>query len=794
MKGGYTLEEDSQKAYDLFISLEGINDDTPIKGIAKIPSVNEILAAARMIEPKPTKKQNEQTGLITLVLEEKDKIKTVGDLKDMKFEKEGMELYKVFENTFFLEPEALDMFLQFGYITLLTIYITSVNKLSAKESNSVVYTLITLDLLQQELNGNKMTAVNLKGKKKPSILSRSRNNVVTPQKLKTKKKSKSTKSTKSTKSNKSNKSTKSTKSNKSRSSNSRKSQLGGVLGNIISWFYPQPSAKKDAKEKANSITSIFKRAFGREEMPDELIYYHGELISVLSDAHKKRFKELLKLYIEQNRPVGKTEFKDTFTGNAISKEILKRVITEIEKKPEDEKSQEDKTVSDKLSEIRDRNKPTETELAKIEQDANEVFERLTKQEVNQLFEKYYVKSNDFIEKEQQLIKEVERKEGKSSIVSAINMNFYKMLIGIFVIMLNNYPDALKTMAGNVEQGIGLQYNPLQDTVVFLEQFRTLLVFIGGFVALSKYIIPSGLGQSGLVVNIANVINSAFWFMAYQSQDTWRQAKEECEGQEECFPNLEYDYKKSEASGWLSMNYGEQISVYGTNMLYGFSNFFLRFVEIILDNIDKYGSVIILMLCMTFITISAVHIKINKGKLANVSESVRNEHKKSVREAAFNITEMNKYVEKTQAGAPGVGGVTQAQMTAVKALSNVQEVMENAAKAARQDLNLEMQAKNLEIQASIADAQKTMASVAARNNVKEVDKLTEEEKKNIGIDTTLLQLDAASVSPELANRLGISDIVARMTEIRKPSTTLSTKQKVPPVKNVKTTKTSMPLLA
>ena len=180
------------------------------------------------------------------------------------------------------------------------------------------------------------------------------------------------------------------------------------------------------------------------------------------------------------------------------------------------------------------------------------------------------------------------------------------------------------------------------------------------------------------------------------------------------------------------------------MLYGFSNFFLRFVEIILDNIDKYGSVIILMLCMTFITISAVHIKINKGKLANVSESVRNEHKKSVREAAFNITEMNKYVEKTQAGAPGVGGVTQAQMTAVKALSNVQEVMENAAKAARQDLNLEMQAKNLEIQASIADAQKTMASVAARNNVKEVDKLTEEEKKNIGIDTTLLQLDAASV--------------------------------------------------
>ena len=153
MKGGYTLEEDSQKAYDLFISLEGINDDTPIKGIAKIPSVNEILAAARMIEPKPTKKQNEQTGLITLVLEEKDKIKTVGDLKDMKFEKEGMELYKVFENTFFLEPEALDMFLQFGYITLLTIYITSVNKLSAKESNSVVYTLITLDLLQQELNG-----------------------------------------------------------------------------------------------------------------------------------------------------------------------------------------------------------------------------------------------------------------------------------------------------------------------------------------------------------------------------------------------------------------------------------------------------------------------------------------------------------------------------------------------------------------------------------------------------------------------------------------------------------------
>ena len=135
------------------------------------------------------------------------------------------------------------------------------------------------------------------------------------------------------------------------------------------------------------------------------------------------------------------------------------------------------------------------------------------------------------------------------------------------------------------------------------------------------------------------------------------------------------------------------------------------------------------------------------------------------------------------------------MTAVKALSNVQEVMENAAKAARQDLNLEMQAKNLEIQASIADAQKTMASVvAARNNVKEVDKLTEEEKKNIGIDTTLLQLDAASVSPELANRLGISDIVARMTEIRKPSTTLSTKQKVPPVKNVKTTKTPMPLLA
>lgn len=745
MKGGYTLEEDGKEAYDLLISLEGINDDTPIEGIAKIPSVKEILRKGQMLEA--TKELSKQSGLITFVLSKKDKIEKVGDLKDMKLEKDDMKVYQLFENTFFLEPEGLDMFLQFGIVALTTLQSKMPEgKLNDKEANTVRYTLLVLDQLQKELRGNddkKMTSV--AGKKKSRALRSRRRTTggkMSPKrKLKTQKRRKGSKNSKKMK------------------------QMGGVLGDIMSWFYPAPSTKEDSDKKANSITNIFKRIIGRQEMPEELTYYHGEIISVLSDKHKQRFKELLEKYIKDNRAAGKSQFVDTFTGNAVAKEILKRVVTEIDEEVKNGKGdEEDKSVSQKLAEIRSRNKPTKEELEKIEQDASEVFDRLTKQEVNQLFEKYYVKGKDFEEGESKLIKAVERKEGKSKIISDININFYKMMVSILVIMLNNFPDALTTMAVNVEQGMDLKDSPLQDMIGFLLQFRTLLVFIGGFIAFSKYIVPTALGQSGLIVNIANVVNSGFWFMAYQSQDAWKNAKKECEGQgTECVPNLEYDYLESKKGGLFTMNYGEQVSVYGTNMLYGFSNFFLRFIEIILDNIDKYGTVIIFMLCMVFMTIAAVHIKNNKGKLAKVSETVRDEHRKAVKESAFNITDINKYVEKTQAGAPGGTGIIKAQEEATKAYATVQDVVEKAANASRADLNIEIQAR-------IADANATMASVAARNSVAEGAELSEPEK----VDAALLLLNQYSVpgakresaiDEETAKKLGVFDLLRRLSALR-----------------------------
>ena len=685
MKGGYTLNDESIKeAYEL-LKKRGISDDTLL--VKK--NFTDILGAATRTT-KATGEQNRAFDLVTMITtEEVFKGKTVGDLKDMKLEKEDVKMYQHFENTFFLEPEALDMFLQFGIEALTTLQSKiPEGKLTEKENNTVKYTLLILDQLQNDLRekgGKPSPALTVAGKKKSRVLRSRRRNKGSKGpslKLKTQKKKKGSKSSKKMK------------------------QMGGFLGDIISWFYPSPSAKKDADKKMNSIGNIFQRAtnriLGRQQMPKDLPFYHREIISILSDKHRQNFIKLIKEYIKANRPVGKQEFSDTFTGNAVAKEILKRIITEIEKEVEEKgegADEEDKSVAAKLAEIRNRNKPTKEELDKIERDATEVFNRLIEQEANQLFEKYYVKGKDFEEEEQKIIKAAERKEGISSIVSTINMNFYKMLIGMIIIMLNNYPEALTTMAEEAEQKIGLEDSPLQDTVGFLLQFRTLLIFIGGFVAFSKYIIPTSLGQSGPIVNIVSSVNTGFWTLAYLSQDTWDEAKEKCESQgPECFPNLEYDYLNVKTGLFSGDAYTEQASIYMKNTVYIIANFFLRFVEIILDNIDNYGSVIVIILCMALITISANHIKNNTGKLADASENVRDVHREAVKEAAFKLGDMNQYVQDTQEGPRGGKAVSAAQTQAVGALERVQKVIETEARAAREELNTV-------IQSEIANAQK-----------------------------------------------------------------------------------------
>ena len=730
MKGGYTLNDESiEEAYKL---LKDKGDDTPLVK----ENFKDILGAATRTT-EATDEQNRAFDLVTMITtEEVFKGKTVGDLKDMKLEKEDVKMYQHFENTFFLEPEALDMFLQFGIVALTTLQSKlPEGKLTEQEQNTVKYTLLILDQLQNDLRekgGSSLNTSSVAGKKKSRVLRsrrRTTGSKISPKrKLKTQKKKKGSKSSKKMK------------------------QMGGFLGDFMSWFYPSPSAKEDSDKKVNSLSTIFqrikKRFLGIEQMPDDLSFYHGEIISILSDKHKADFKEKLKAYIEANRPVGKQEFVDTFTGNAVAKEILKSVVTEIEKNVKEkgekgeEADKEDKSVAAKLAEIRAGNKPTKEELEKIEKDATEVFDRLTKQEVNQLFENYYIKGKDFEGEEQKLIKAAERKEGISGIISKINMNFYTMLIGMVVIMLNNYPDALRTMAG--------EDNPLQDTAEFLLQFRTLLIFIGGFVAFSKYIIPTGLGQSGTVVNIASFINSTFWIMAYLSQDNWDIAKEECKNKgPECFPNLEYDYLEVKTGLFSGDAYSEQISIYAKNTFYTITNFFLRFVEIILDNIDNYGSVIILMLCMILITIAAVHIKNNKGKLAEASENVRDAHRQAVKDAAFKLGDMNQYIQDTQSGAPGVGGITDAQTAAVQSFARVQTILNTAAMEARADLNIEIQATIAEAQKEAATAQTTMAGISTAAAATEA--LTQAQIEERKADEVALKLGHPSLRAHGTNR-------------------------------------------
>ena len=121
MKGGYNLNDESiQEAYKLLKNLK-VDDDTLIDEInIKEEPFRGILRAGVVLGA--TDKPKEEFDLIRMLTKEDIfKGKTVGDLRDMKLEKSDIKLYQLLENTFFLEPEALDIFLTFGIVTLTTL-------------------------------------------------------------------------------------------------------------------------------------------------------------------------------------------------------------------------------------------------------------------------------------------------------------------------------------------------------------------------------------------------------------------------------------------------------------------------------------------------------------------------------------------------------------------------------------------------------------------------------------------------------------------------------------------------